>query len=38
MSDHVDMFSLIVLMTAFGALGLLSLRYGTDSRRDERNL
>jgi hypothetical protein len=32
------MFSLLVLMTAFGALGLLALRYGADSRRDERNL
>jgi hypothetical protein len=38
MSDHVHMFSLITLMTAFGALGLLSLKYGVDSRRDERNL
>ena len=25
MSDHLDMFSLIALMTAFGALGLLAL-------------
>jgi hypothetical protein len=32
------MFSLIALMTAFGALGLLGLRFGADSRRDERNL
>jgi hypothetical protein len=32
------MFSLITLMTAFGALGLLALRFGADSRRDERNL
>jgi hypothetical protein len=32
------MISLITLMTAFGALGLLPLRYGADSRRDERNL
>ena len=38
MSDHVDMISLIILMTAFGALGLLSLKFGVDSRRDERNL
>jgi hypothetical protein len=38
MSDHVLMLSLITLMTAFGALGLLSLKYGVDSRRDERNL
>jgi len=32
------MISLIALMTAFGALGLLALRYGADSRHDERNL
>ncbi len=32
------MLSLIMLMTAFGALGLLSLKFGVDSRRDERNL
>ena len=38
MSDHLVMFSLIALMTAFGALGLLSLKFGVDSRRDERNL
>ena len=38
MVDHLPMFSLITLMTAFGALGLLALRYGADSRRDERNL
>ena len=38
MSDHVDMFSLITLMTAIGALGLLSQKFGVDSRRDERNL
>ena len=38
MSDDVGMFSLITLMTAFGALGLLSLKFGVDSRRDERNL
>jgi hypothetical protein len=38
MSDHVDMFSLITLMTAFGALALASQKYGVDSRRDERNL
>jgi hypothetical protein len=25
-------------MTAFGALGLLSQKFGVDSRRDERNL
>jgi hypothetical protein len=38
MSDHVDMISLITLMTAFGALGLLAQKFGVDSRRDERNL
>ena len=38
MSDHLVMFSLITLMTAFGALGLLSMKFGVDSRRDERNL
>ena len=38
MSDHEDMLSLIALMTAFGALGLLSIKFGVDSRRDERNL
>jgi hypothetical protein len=32
------MFSLLTLMTAFGALGLLSIKFGVDSRRDERNL
>ena len=37
MSDDVLMLSLITLMTAF-ALGLLSLKFGVDSRRDERNL
>jgi Flp pilus assembly protein CpaB len=38
MSDNELMLSLIALMTAFGALGLLSLKFGVDSRRDERNL
>jgi hypothetical protein len=38
MSDNELMLSLITLMTAFGALGLLSLKFGVDSRRDERNL
>ena len=38
MSDHVVMFSLIALMTGFGVLGLLSQKFGVDSRRDERNL
>ena len=34
MSDHVRMFSLITGMAAFGALAVLALRYGVDSRRD----
>lgn len=38
MSDHVGMLSLITVMAVFGALGALALRYGADSRRDERNL
>lgn len=38
MVDHEPMISLITLMTGFGAFGLLALRYGADSRRDERNL
>jgi hypothetical protein len=28
------MFSLITLMAAIGAVGVLALRYGADSRRD----
>jgi hypothetical protein len=32
------MFSLIGLLAAFGAVDALAIRYGTDSRRDERNL
>jgi hypothetical protein len=38
MSDHVDMFSLVTLMAVIGAVGALALRYGADTRRDERNL
>lgn len=38
MSDHVGMLSLIAVMAVFGALGALALRYGADTRRDERNL
>jgi hypothetical protein len=38
MSDHVDMFSLFSLIAVFGAVDLLALRYGADTRRDERNL
>jgi hypothetical protein len=32
------MFSLILLMIVMSAVGALALRYGTDTRRDERNL
>jgi hypothetical protein len=38
MSDHVDMLSLLIVMVVFGAVGALALRYGADTRRDERNL
>jgi hypothetical protein len=38
MSDHEDMLSLLSLMTVIGAVGGLALRYGVDTRRDERNL
>jgi hypothetical protein len=38
MSDHVDMFSLLTVMAVVAAVGALALRYGADSRRDERNL
>jgi hypothetical protein len=32
------MFSLFTLMAVIGAVDVLALRYGADSRRDERNL
>jgi hypothetical protein len=32
------MLSLISLVAVLGAVGVLALRYGADSRRDERNL
>jgi hypothetical protein len=32
------MVSLISLMAVIGAVDVLALRYGADSRRDERNL
>jgi hypothetical protein len=35
MSDHVDMFSLLTFMAALGAVDVLAVRYGTDSRRDD---
>jgi hypothetical protein len=34
-SDHGDMISLLTLMAAIGAVGVLALRYGADSRRDD---
>jgi hypothetical protein len=38
MSDHVGMLSLLTVMAVFGVVGALALRYGADTRRDERNL
>jgi hypothetical protein len=38
MSDHVDMLSLLTVIAIMAAVGALALRYGADSRRDERNL
>jgi hypothetical protein len=38
MSDHVGMFSLFSIMAAIGVVDVLALRYGADTRRDERNL
>jgi hypothetical protein len=38
MSDHLDMLSLLTVMAVIGAVGALALRYGADTRRDERNL
>jgi hypothetical protein len=38
MSDHVAMLSLLTVMAVMAAVGALALRYGADSRRDERNL
>jgi hypothetical protein len=38
MSDHVDMLSLLTVLAIMAAVGALALRYGADSRRDERNL
>jgi hypothetical protein len=32
------MFSVISLLAVFGAVDVLALRYGADTRRDERNL
>jgi hypothetical protein len=33
-SDHKSMISLLTLMAAIGAVDVLALRYGVDSRRD----
>ena len=38
MSDHLDMLSLLTVIAIMAAVGALALRYGADSRRDERNL
>ena len=38
MSDHVLMISLLSVIAALGAVDVLALRYGADTRRDERNL
>jgi hypothetical protein len=38
MYDHVFMLSLLTVMAVMAAVGALALRYGADSRRDERNL
>jgi hypothetical protein len=38
MSDHLDMLSLLTVLAIMAAVGALALRYGADSRRDERNL
>jgi hypothetical protein len=37
-SDHEGMLSLLTVMAVVAAVGALALRYGADSRRDERNL
>jgi len=34
MSDHRTMISLITFIAALGAVDVLALRYGADSRRD----
>ena len=34
-SDTEDMFSLITFMAALGAIDVLALRHGADSRRDD---
>jgi len=37
-STLLYMFSLITFVAAIGAVDVLALRYGADSRRDERQL
>jgi len=34
MADDVDMISLLTLIATIGAVDVLALRYGVDSRRD----
>jgi hypothetical protein len=34
-SDTGDMFSLLIFMAVIGAVDVLALRYGVDSRRDD---
>ena len=34
-ADHMTMFSLISFMAALGAVDILALRYGVDTRRDD---
>jgi hypothetical protein len=34
MSDNEVMFSLLSFMAAIGAIGILAVKFGTDSRRD----
>jgi hypothetical protein len=34
MTDHMNMISLITFMAALGALDVMALRHGADSRRD----
>jgi hypothetical protein len=38
MSDHVVMFTVLSVIAAIGVFEVLAVRYGADSRRDERNL
>jgi hypothetical protein len=35
MADEEDMISLLTFMAALGALDVLALRHGADSRRDD---